>query len=203
MTTDRLLAPHAQGQLTAAITDLTGDYQLDPAHTRIGFVARHAMVTKVRGQFNDFEGSGVVDARPPVGGDGATSGAGVPRSSAARGGLPGRFRRRRPGIPPAGKAPLRPPSEDFLQPARLRLKHPEHDARVVQEEGFELRPGDLEHADAGSHGRRAGEGSRPVRSRRRGRSPCRSRCSAGWPWRLRGKRSPAAETAAMSITTFG
>ena len=32
-----------------ALTDLTGTYTLDPAHTRIGFVARHAMVTKVRG----------------------------------------------------------------------------------------------------------------------------------------------------------
>jgi polyisoprenoid-binding protein YceI len=46
----------------ATLADLSGTYILDPAHTRIGFVARHAMVTKVRGQFNDFEGSGVVDA---------------------------------------------------------------------------------------------------------------------------------------------
>jgi polyisoprenoid-binding protein YceI len=46
----------------ATLTDLSGTYVLDPAHTRIGFVARHAMVTKVRGQFNDFEGSGVVEA---------------------------------------------------------------------------------------------------------------------------------------------
>jgi len=44
------------------LSDLSGTYVLDPAHTRIGFVARHAMVTKVRGQFNEFEGSGVVDA---------------------------------------------------------------------------------------------------------------------------------------------
>jgi polyisoprenoid-binding protein YceI len=42
--------------------DLSGTYVLDPAHTRIGFVARHAMVTKVRGQFNEYEGSAVVDA---------------------------------------------------------------------------------------------------------------------------------------------
>jgi polyisoprenoid-binding protein YceI len=44
------------------LSELSGNYILDPAHTRIGFVARHAMVTKVRGQFNEFEGSGVVDA---------------------------------------------------------------------------------------------------------------------------------------------
>ena len=34
-----------------------GTYTLDPAHTRIGFVARHLMVTKVRGNFADFDGS--------------------------------------------------------------------------------------------------------------------------------------------------
>lgn len=43
-------------------TDLSGDYAIDPAHTRIGFVARHAMVTKVRGSFNDFEGTIHIDA---------------------------------------------------------------------------------------------------------------------------------------------
>ena len=41
----------------------SGTYTLDPAHTRIGFVARHAMVTKVRGAFNEFEGSAVVDTQ--------------------------------------------------------------------------------------------------------------------------------------------
>jgi polyisoprenoid-binding protein YceI len=45
----------------AAIADLSGTYVIDPGHTRIGFQARHAMVTKVRGAFNEFEGSAVVD----------------------------------------------------------------------------------------------------------------------------------------------
>jgi polyisoprenoid-binding protein YceI len=45
----------------ATLTDLSGTYVLDPAHTRVGFVARHAMVTKVRGQFDEFEGTAVVD----------------------------------------------------------------------------------------------------------------------------------------------
>ena len=44
------------------LTDLTGAYTLDPAHTRIGFIARHAMVTKVRGAFTKFEGSATIDA---------------------------------------------------------------------------------------------------------------------------------------------
>ena len=45
---------------------LTGSYTIDPAHTRIGFVARHAMVTKVRGSFNEFEDSGYLDAANPA-----------------------------------------------------------------------------------------------------------------------------------------
>lgn len=36
--------------------DLSGDWEFDPSHTRIGFSARHAMVTTVRGSFNDIEG---------------------------------------------------------------------------------------------------------------------------------------------------
>ncbi len=40
-----------------ALNDLDGTYTLDPAHTEIGFVARHAMVTKVRGSFPEFEGA--------------------------------------------------------------------------------------------------------------------------------------------------
>ena len=48
-----------------ALTELTGTYTLDPAHTRIGFVARHAMVTKVRGAFNEFTGTAVLDGANP------------------------------------------------------------------------------------------------------------------------------------------
>ena len=51
---------------TLAIQDLTGDYTLDVAHTRIGFVARHAMVTKVRGSFQEFEGTAHLDADDPT-----------------------------------------------------------------------------------------------------------------------------------------
>lgn len=49
----------------SAIEDLTGDYQLDVAHTRLGFTARHAMVTKVRGSFGEFEGTAHLDAADP------------------------------------------------------------------------------------------------------------------------------------------
>jgi polyisoprenoid-binding protein YceI len=49
----------------AKYADLTGTYTLDPAHSRIGFVARHAMVTKVRGSFNEFNGTARLDGDNP------------------------------------------------------------------------------------------------------------------------------------------
>ena len=52
---------------TPSIAQLSGDYVVDPSHSRIGFVARHAMVTKVRGAFNEFDGSGYFDAENPAG----------------------------------------------------------------------------------------------------------------------------------------
>ena len=42
-----------------------GTWTIDPTHTRLGFVARHAMVTKVRGQFDEFAGTLVIDAANP------------------------------------------------------------------------------------------------------------------------------------------
>jgi polyisoprenoid-binding protein YceI len=50
---------------TTTPATLTGTYSIDPTHSRIGFVARHAMVTKVRGSFNEFAGSGYFDAENP------------------------------------------------------------------------------------------------------------------------------------------
>ena len=49
-----------------AKSDLTGRYAVDPSHSRVGFVARHAMVSKVRGSFNEFEGTGHFDAEDPA-----------------------------------------------------------------------------------------------------------------------------------------
>jgi len=52
---------------TSTVTpELTGNYTIDVAHTRIGFSARHAMVTKVRGAFNQFEGFAYLDAADPT-----------------------------------------------------------------------------------------------------------------------------------------
>ncbi len=41
-----------------------GTFVLDPYHTRIGFVARHLMVSKVRGRFGEFAGKIIVAEDP-------------------------------------------------------------------------------------------------------------------------------------------
>ena len=54
--------------MTTTANDLnvvTGEYQIDPAHSRLGFVARHAMVTKVRGHFPEVSGTLYLDAEDP------------------------------------------------------------------------------------------------------------------------------------------
>ncbi|MEO9322559.1 YceI family protein [Nocardioides sp. C4-1] len=51
---------------TTAIADITGDYTIDPSHSRIGFQARHAMVTKVRGNFDEFSGTAHIDTATPA-----------------------------------------------------------------------------------------------------------------------------------------
>ncbi|MFE0729359.1 YceI family protein [Streptomyces antibioticus] len=44
---------------------LTGEYTIDPSHSSLGFVARHAMVTNVKGTFLDFSGSLHLDGTDP------------------------------------------------------------------------------------------------------------------------------------------
>jgi polyisoprenoid-binding protein YceI len=41
-----------------------GTFEIDPAHTRVGFVARHLMVSKVRGSFTDVTGEIVLADDP-------------------------------------------------------------------------------------------------------------------------------------------
>lgn len=42
---------------TTAETQTPTTWQIDPAHTQIGFVVKHMMFAKVRGAFNEFTGS--------------------------------------------------------------------------------------------------------------------------------------------------
>lgn len=45
------------------ITNISaGTYLIDASHSRIGFSARHAMITKVRGSFNQYEGAAIVNS---------------------------------------------------------------------------------------------------------------------------------------------
>ncbi|HEY8373533.1 MAG TPA: YceI family protein [Pseudonocardiaceae bacterium] len=57
-----------QAATTRTWQDLTipapGTFALDTAHTRIGFVARHLMVSKVRGHFGEFSGTITVTEDP-------------------------------------------------------------------------------------------------------------------------------------------
>ncbi|GII56263.1 polyisoprenoid-binding protein [Planotetraspora thailandica] len=41
-----------------------GEFVLDKTHTRVGFVAKHMMVTKVRGHFADFDAKIVIAENP-------------------------------------------------------------------------------------------------------------------------------------------
>lgn len=50
---------------TAKVALPSGTYTIDISHSLIGFVARHAMVTKVRGAFNEFAGGGLIDFENP------------------------------------------------------------------------------------------------------------------------------------------
>lgn len=52
--------------MTETLPDLTGTWDLDPAHTRLGFAARHAMVATVRGNFAVFSGVLQLDQREPA-----------------------------------------------------------------------------------------------------------------------------------------
>jgi len=50
---------------TIDLATLSGDYDIDPAHTRLGFVARHAMVSKVRGSVPGATGRLHLDGSDP------------------------------------------------------------------------------------------------------------------------------------------
>jgi polyisoprenoid-binding protein YceI len=44
---------------------IAGTWDIDPVHSHVGFVARHLMVSKVRGNFGTFEGQ-IVTAEDPL-----------------------------------------------------------------------------------------------------------------------------------------
>ena len=64
------VSPAAPAATSVAVAEpdtlVTGDYVIDASHSRLGFSARHAMVTAVRGDFTDFDGTAHVDAETPA-----------------------------------------------------------------------------------------------------------------------------------------
>ena len=56
--------PHG-GQSEPDLQALTGNWVIDPAHSRIGFSVRHAMVTTVRGSFTEYQSRLFFDGRDP------------------------------------------------------------------------------------------------------------------------------------------
>ncbi|WP_327286804.1 YceI family protein [Streptomyces sp. NBC_01198] len=68
-TTAPVTAPSAAAATAVAdpeLARLTGDYVIDTAHSEIGFSARHAMVTTIRGRFADYEGTLHLDGADPA-----------------------------------------------------------------------------------------------------------------------------------------
>ncbi|MCX4436823.1 MULTISPECIES: YceI family protein [Streptomyces] len=58
-------ATTAPAAVSPELAALTGEYTIDPSHSEIGFVARHAMVTNVKGYFQDFDGTLHLDGTDP------------------------------------------------------------------------------------------------------------------------------------------
>ncbi|GHF60659.1 YceI family protein [Streptomyces griseosporeus] len=64
-TTESAATAVATAAVNPELAALTGDYTIDPAHSTLGFVARHAMVTNVKGKFLDFSGELHLDGADP------------------------------------------------------------------------------------------------------------------------------------------
>ena len=52
--------------MTVPRPELTGDYDMDPEHSQLGFVARHVMITKVRGSVRKTELSAATSDSGPA-----------------------------------------------------------------------------------------------------------------------------------------
>lgn len=48
------------------LNEISGTYQLDASHSRVGFIARHAMIAKVRGSFDQVVGTATIDGANPA-----------------------------------------------------------------------------------------------------------------------------------------
>lgn len=62
--TDTTSSPLASRDYNGVQIPVPGTYTLDPAHKRVGFVARHLMVSKVRGGFDEATATIIVAENP-------------------------------------------------------------------------------------------------------------------------------------------
>lgn len=65
LTPEQPAFPPRAGMPDPALAALTGEWIIDPAHSRIGFSVRHAMVTTVRGSFTEYQSRLHFDGRDP------------------------------------------------------------------------------------------------------------------------------------------
>ena len=61
---DQPRRPTMTSTTSTATLPKVGTYAIDPAHTEVGFVARHLVGTKVRGRFTDVAGTFTVAEKP-------------------------------------------------------------------------------------------------------------------------------------------
>ncbi len=52
--------------LLATVTLFAGTYNLDIAHSSVGFTVKHMMISNVKGQFNKFNGSFIYDKKTKI-----------------------------------------------------------------------------------------------------------------------------------------
>jgi polyisoprenoid-binding protein YceI len=51
--------------MTTYPAELTGTWEIDAAHSTVGFAAKHAMIATTRGHFTTFKGGATIDAERP------------------------------------------------------------------------------------------------------------------------------------------
>src|SRR3954471_18505325 len=64
--TERAMTTATTTTQTVAADSLTGDYEIDASHSRLGFAAKHAMVATIRGQFTGYRAEVHLDEENPA-----------------------------------------------------------------------------------------------------------------------------------------
>ena len=146
----------------------TGTWTVDPAHTEVGFVARHLMVSKVRGQFKEFEATVIVGDSFATSAVQATVQAGLDRHRQRR-------PRRAPDVAPTSSTSRTTPVMTFVSTSvsadssmgDLTIKG------VTRQVDFDLDFAGVTRRPVGRHPRRL-----------RGRPPRSTARTSAWTWNV-------------------